>query len=666
MPKKVRAALIAMSVLFGAFAAGVGAEEATGPRDATEATRRVNAAVSRDLPFTDREDFELARRGFIAPGPATVAGRRPGGPLAWNLGAYAFIAPDAPAPDTVNPSLWRLAQLHMHSGLFKVTDRVYQVRGLDISNVSFIEGNTGWIVVDPLGSIETAKAALDLVYQHLANKPVVALIYTHSHGDHYGGAKGIVSEADVRAGKVSVVAPQGFMEHAVRENVFAGTAMGRRSVYMFGPLLPKTPTGQVDAGNGKAISLGTFGLLPPTESVSRTGQTLAIDGVEFVFQYTPDTEAPAEMNFYLPRSRALCMAENVTHTMHNLYTPRGAQVRDAKAWAHHLDEAITLFGDKTDVMFISHQWPIWGQDKTIELLKGQRDLYKYLHDQTLRLANHGYTGAEIAETLALPDGLAKRWYNRGNYGTVSHNVKAIYQRYLGWFDANPAHLDPQPPVKASERYVEFMGGAQAVLAKARESYKTGDYRWVTEVVNHVVSVDPSNQEARRLEADALEQLGYQAESTVWRNFYLTGALELRRGVPQLPARPFASPDVVAGMTTDMIFDALAVRLNGPKAHGKVIRLNYVLSDTNESILVVVENSVLHHWMGKSSPQADATVRLTRPVLNQIIGGGATFDEKLAAGDVKVDGRSGALGEFLALLDDFGFWFNIVTPRPPIR
>jgi alkyl sulfatase BDS1-like metallo-beta-lactamase superfamily hydrolase len=664
MTKTVRAGLVAMSVLLGVFAAG--AEEAAGPRAATETTQKIHAAVLRDLPFADREDFELARRGFIAPAPATVAGRRPGGPAAWNLAAYSFIAADAPAPDTVNPSLWRLAQLHMQSGLFKVTDRVYQVRGLDISNVTFIEGDTGWIVVDPLGSIETARAALDLVDQHLPKKPVVALIYTHSHGDHYGGAKGIVSDADVRAGRVRVVAPQGFMEHAVRENVFAGTAMGRRSAYMFGPLLPKTPTGQVDAGNGKAVSLGTFGLLSPTESVSRTGQTLTIDGVEFVFQYTPDTEAPAEMNFYLPRSRALCMAENVTHTMHNLYTPRGAPVRDARAWAHHLDEAITLFGDKTDVTFISHQWPIWGQDKTIEFLKGQRDLYKYLHDQTLRLANHGYTGAEIAEMLTLPDGLAKRWYNRGNYGTLSHNVKAIYQRYLGWFDANPAHLDPLPPVKASERYVEFMGGAQAVLAKARESYKTGDYRWVAEVVNHVVFADPGNQEARRLEADALEQLGYQAESTVWRNFYLTGALELRRGVPKLPAFPFAAPDVVAGMTTEMIFDALAVRLNGPKAHGKVIRLNYVLSDTNESILVVVENGVLNHWMGKSSPQADATVRLARPVLNQIIAGVATFDAKVAAGDVKVDGRSGAVGEFLALMDDFAFWFNIVTPRPPGR
>jgi len=664
MMKTLRAALIAMSVLVPTLVADVGAQEAAGPRDATEATRRANAAVLRDLPFGDREDFELARRGFIAAGPSAVAGRRPGGPPAWNLGAYAFIAADAPAPDTVNPSLWRLAQLHMHSGLFKVTDRVYQVRGLDISNVTFIEGNSGWIVVDPLGSIETAKAALDLVYQHLANKPVVAVIYTHTHVDHYGGAKGLIADADVRAGKVRVVAPRGFMEYAVSENVFAGTAMARRSVYMFGPLLPKTPTAHVDAGNGKAVSLGIAGLLAPTESISRTGQTLTIDGVEFVFQFTPDTEAPAEMNFYLPRSRALCMAENVTHTMHNLYTPRGAQVRDARAWARHLDEAITLFGDKTDVIFISHQWPIWGQDKTIEFLKAQRDLYKYLHDQTLRLANHGYTGTEIAEMLTLPKSLTTRWYNRGNYGTVSHNVKAIYQRYLGWFDGNPAHLDPLPPAKASERYVEFMGGANAVLAKARESYKAGDYRWVAEVVNHVVYADPSNQEARRLEADALEQLGYQAESSVWRNFYLTGALELRRGVPKLPARPFASLDVVAGMTTEMIFDALAVRLNGLKADGKVIRLSYVLPDTNESILIVVENGVLNHWMGKSSPQVDAVVRLTRPVLNQIIAGVATFDQKVAAGDIKIAGRAGAVSELLALMDDFAFWFNIVTPRPP--
>jgi alkyl sulfatase BDS1-like metallo-beta-lactamase superfamily hydrolase len=663
MIKTPWASFVVMCFVAGAFGAVAHAQETAGPREATETTRTLNTGVSRDLPFADREDFELARRGLIAPAPATVAGRRPGGPLAWNLAAYSFIAPDAPAPDTVNPSLWRQAQLHMNSGLFKVTDRVYQVRGLDIANVTFIEGDTGWIVVDPLGSIEVAKAALDLVHQHLADKPVVAVIYTHPHVDHYGGARGVVSEDDVKAGRVRVVAPKDFMEHAVRENVFAGTAMARRSVYMFGPLLPKGPRGHVDAGNGKAVSLGVAGLLTPTESIDHTGQTLTLDGVQFVFQYTPDTEAPSEMNFYLPRWKALCMAENVAHTMHNLYTPRGAQVRDARAWAHHLDEAITLFGDKTDVMFMSHQWPIWGRDRAIEVLEGQRDLYKYLHDQTLRLANHGYTGAEIAEMLTLPDGLARRWYNRGQYGTVSHNVKAIYQRYLGWFDGNPAHLNPLPPVPASERYVEFMGGAQTVLDKARRAYERGEYRWVAEVVNHVVEAEPNNQPARQLQADALEQLGYQAESPAWRNFYLTGALELRRGVPKLPPRPFASADVVAGMTSEMIFDAFAVRLNGPRAAGKVLRLNYVLSDTNEQFLVAVEHGVLNYWAAKQSPKADATITLTRPVLNQIIAGAATFEQKAAAGEVRVDGDRGALSDFMALMDDFAFWFDIVTPRP---
>jgi alkyl sulfatase BDS1-like metallo-beta-lactamase superfamily hydrolase len=657
-----QASLFALITVFTATGAA-DAQSQAGPKDATEATQEANAAILQQLPFSDREDFELAQRGLIAKAPATVAGRRPGVPLAWDLAGYAFVAPDAPAPATVNPSLWRQARLNMHAGLFRVTDRISQVRGLDLSNVSFIEGDTGWIVVDPLISAEPAKAALDLVHQHLANKPVVAVIYTHSHADHFGGVRAIVSEQDVKAGRVKIIAPKGFMEHAVSENVVAGTAMTRRAVYMFGPFLPKGPKGQVDAGLGKTTSSGVVTLLAPTDTIDRTGQTMTVDGVEFVFQYTPDTEAPAEMNFYLPQFRALCMAENASHNLHNLYTPRGALVRDAKAWARYLDDAIDLFGDKTDVVFISHHWPTWGQDKVIEFLTGQRDLYKYLHDQTLRLANHGYTGPEIAEMLTLPGSLAKKWYNRGYYGTLSHNVKAIYQRYLGWFDGNPANLNPLPPVDASKRYVELMGGAKTVLAKARQSYKKGEYRWVAEVVNHVVYADPGNQEARHLQADALEQLGYQAESAVWRNFYLMGALELRQGVPRLPPRPIGAPDVIAGMTTEMIFDALAVRLNGPKAAGKVIRLNYVLPDTNERFLVAVENGVLNYWADKQAQQADATVTLTRPLLNQIIGGTATFEQKVAAGEVKIEGRREALGELLALMDTFAFWFNIVTPRP---
>jgi alkyl sulfatase BDS1-like metallo-beta-lactamase superfamily hydrolase len=659
-----RVSFLALIMLLTATEAALGAESAVTPKEATEATQKANAAVLGRLPFGDREDFELAQRGLIAQAPATVAGQRPGVPVAWDLAGYSFITPDAPAPATVNPSLWRQAQLNMNNGLFKVTERIYQVRGLDLSNVSFIEGDTGWIVVDPLISAEVAKVALDLVHQHLSTKPVVAVIYTHSHADHYGGVKAIVSEADVKAGRVRIIAPKGFMEHAVSENVVAGTAMTRRAIYMFGPFLPKGPRGQVDGGLGKTTSSGAVTLVAPTEMIGQTGQTMTIDGVQFIFQYTPDTEAPAEMNFHLPQFRALCMAENANHTLHNLYTPRGALVRDAKAWAHYLDEAIDLFGDKTDVMFISHHWPTWGQDKVVELLKGQRDLYKYLHDQTLRLANHGYVSTEIAEMLTLPDSLAKKWYNRGYYGTVSHDVKAVYQRYLGWFDGNPATLNPLPPVEASKRYVELMGGAKTVLTKARESFNKGEYRWVAQVVNHVVYADPSNQEAKTLQADALEQLGYQAESAVWRNFYLMGALELRQGVPKLPPRPIGAPDIVAGMTTEMIFDFLAVRLNGPKAAGKVIKLNYLFPDTNERFLVGVENGVLNYSAGKQLPQADATVTLTRPVLNQIVGGTATFDQKMAAGEVKVEGRREALGELVSLMDTFAFWFNIVTPRPP--
>lgn len=663
MNKMMLSSLLAFLIALTCTRPGHSAESAPAPGDATQATQKANAAILQQLPFGDREDFEAAQRGLIAKVPATVAGRRPGVPLAWDLASFAFIAPDAQAPATVNPSLWRLAQLNMHSGLFKVTDRVYQVRGLDLSNVSFIEGATGWIVVDPLITVEVARAALDLIREHVSKKPVVAVIYTHSHADHYGGVTGIVSEQDVKEGRVKIIAPKDFMVQVVSENVSAGPAMGRRATYMFGPFLPKGPRGQVDAGLGKTISTGVGSLLAPTDIIDRTGQTMTVDGVDFVFQYTPDTEAPAEMNFYLPQFRALCMAENVSHNMHNLYTPRGALVRDAKAWAHYLDEAIDLFAGKTDVLFISHHWPTWGQDKVLDLLKGQRDLYKYLHDQTLRLANHGYTGTEIAEVLTLPDSLGKKWYNRSYYGTLSHNVKAIYQRYLGWFDGNPANLNSLPPVEASVRYVEFMGGARAVLAKARESFNKGEYRWVAQVVNHVVYADPGNEDARYLQADALEQLGYQAESAVWRNFYLMGALELRRGVPKLPSRPIASPDVIAGMSTEMVLDTFAVRLNGPRAAGKVLRISYIFPDTSERFLVWIENSVLHYRTGAEGTPTDATLTLTRPVLNQIVGGAVTFDQKISAGEVKIEGRREALEEFLSLMDTSTSWFNIVTPRP---
>jgi len=629
-------------------------------KEATEATKKANTSVLNILPFSNKEDFDDAQRGFIATLPNMVI-RNAQGNLVWNMDQYSFLNRDDMAPDTVNPSLWRQGRLNNFHGLFKVTDRIYQVRGYDLSNISFILGDTGYIAIDPLVSAETAKAALELLYQHVGKKQVVAVIYTHSHVDHWAGVKGIVSEEDVKAGKVKIIASQGFLEHAVSENVMAGNAMGRRAQYMYGNLLPKGPKGQVDAGLGKTVSTGSITMIAPTDIIRKTGEERTIDGVRIIFQYTPGTEAPTEMNFYFPQFRALCMAENCNHTLHNLYTLRGAQVRDAKAWSYFLNEAIELFGDKSDVVFISHHWPQWGKENINAWLKKQADIYKYIHDQTLRLANQGYTMLEIAEMIELPDVLAKEWYNRGYYGTVSHNAKAVYQRYLGWFDGNPANLHPLPPVEASKKYVEFMGGADAVLAKARRAYKKGEYRWVAQAVNHVVFADPKNKKARDLQADALEQLGYQAESGPWRNFYLTGAKELREGVVKLLVGSGASADVLKAMPVSMIFDFMAVHLNGPKAAGKTIKFNWNFTDTQEQYLLVLENSVLNSFSGKQAKDADATITLKRAILDEILTGKAKPEAKIASGDIIIEGNKEKLGELLSLQDKFDPWFNIVTP-----
>ena len=495
------------------------APRAQAQEDATAMTRQSNASVARQLPFQDSEDFEDARRGFVATLPdATI--RSADGRVVWSLKGYEFLT-DEPPP-TVNPSLWRVARLNLNHGLFKVAERIYQIRGFDISNMDIIEGGAGLIVIDPLVSAEVARAGLELYYQHRPRKPVVAVIYTHSHVDHYGGVKGVVSEDEVRSGKVTVLAPEGFLEEAVSENVFAGNAMGRRAIYMFGILLPKGERGQLDSGLGKTTSVGTVTLIPPTDLVKKTGETRTIDGVEMTFQMAPRTEAPAEFLIHFPQLRALCAAEDATHTLHNLYTLRGAQVRDAKSWWKTLNESVVLFGGKTDVVFAQHQWPTWGQKKVLDYLRKQRDLYKYIHDQSLRLMNHGYTMLEIAEMVKLPRSLDREWYNRGYYGSVNHDAKAVYQRYLGWYDSNPANLHSLPPEEAAKKYVEFMGGPAAVIARARESFNKGEYRWVAQVMNHVVFADPENRQARELQAAALEQLGYQAENPTWRNEYLIG------------------------------------------------------------------------------------------------------------------------------------------------
>lgn len=629
-------------------------------KDATRFTKAVNKALLSELNWDDTKDFELASRAFIASLDDPVITNGNGRPV-WELNAYPFLEEEA-APPSVNPSLWRQSRLNaLYYGLFKVCEGIYQIRGFDLSVMSFIKTNTGYIVVDPLISAETASAGMELVYRHVGQKPVVAVIYTHSHVDHWGGVKGIISEADVRAGKITVIAPEHFLEHAVSENIIAGNVMTRRASYMYGNLLTKDVKGQVGAGLGQTTSSGLVTLIEPTEYITETGQTMTVDGLEIEFQLTPNTEAPAEMNFLFPQYRALCMAENCTHTMHNLYTLRGAEVRDSKAWAHFIDEAIDRFAGKYDVIFASHHWPTWGADAGVDFLKKQRDMYKYLHDETLRLANQGYTMLEIPEMIQLPAELFRAWYNRGYYGSLNHNVKAIYQRYLGFFDGNPANLHPLPPQEAAKNYVDFMGGAETLLVKARQSFAEGNYRWVAQVVNHLVFADPDNQEARALQADALEQLGYQAESGPWRNFYLSGAKELRDGVMDLPAPKSVTPDTVTATPLDMFFDLLAVRLIGPKAEGKVITVNANFTDINERYLLMVENGVLNYTKGKQADQADATLTTTRAVLNQIALGEARLAEKLAAGEANIEGSQEKLIEFLSLMDNFEFWFNIVTP-----
>ena len=629
---------------------------------ATGHTKAANAALLQQLPFADEQDFEDARCGFIAPIPNGEVIRNMEGKPIWDLTRFAFLREGTAAPETVNPSLWRQARLLMHAGLFKVIDGIYQVRTADISNVTFIEGDTGIIVVDPLTCVETARAALDSYYEHRPKKPVVAVVHTHSHIDHYGGVKGVVSEEDVKAGKVRIIAPQGFLKAALDENVMVGNVMSRRAYYMYGILLPPGPRGAVSCGLGVTVPAGTSTMIAPTDIISETGREMTLAGVTFQFQMAPDSEAPAEMHFHLPRLKALCLAENCCQTMHNLYTLRGAKVRDALAWSKYLNEAIERWGDRSEVLLSVHTWPVWGQERVMNYVRKQRDLYRYLHDQTLRLANQGFTMLEIAEMIELPESLAKTWYARGYYGTVNHNAKGVYVKYLGWFDGNPANLHPLPPEEAGKRYVEFMGGADAVMAKAREYYDRGEYRWVVQVMNHVVFADQENGAARDLQAGAMEQLGYQSESGPWRNFYLTGAMELRHGATKAAIGTTASPDTIRAMPLDLFFDYLGVRLNGPRAAGKTMTINWNFTDTAEQYVLALENSALNHTAGKQAKDADATITLTRAALNEaILGGEPQLNAKIASGAIKIEGRKEKLKELFALMDNFDPWFNIVIP-----
>lgn len=649
--------VLTVSVFFLFLSSGLSPAE--GPKAATATTEAKNSANLKALPFGNNDDFQNAQRGFIANSPDMII-KGANGNVVWDMSGYSFIDRNEAVPATVNPSLWRQARLNNKYGLFKVTDRIYQIRGYDLANMSIIAGDTGYIIIDPLTSSETARAGIELVYKHLGRKPVVAVIYTHSHVDHWAGVKGVVSENDVSAGKVRIIASQNFLEHAVSENVMAGTAMGRRGLYMYGALLPKGPEGQVDAGLGKGTAAGSVTLIPPTDLITRTGEEKVIDGVRIIFQYTPGTEAPTEMNFYFPQFKALCMAENCSHTLHNLYTLRGAQVRDAKAWSYFLNEALDLFGDQAEVVFVSHHWPLMGKENIRLWLKKQANIYKFIHDQTLNLANKGYTMNEIAEILVLPDELGKQWFNRSYYGTVNHDSKAVYQKYLGWFDGNPANLNPLPPVEASSRYVEYMGGADAVLAKAGQDFKKGEYRWVVMAVNHVVFADPKNIKARKLQADALEQLGYQAESAPWRNFYLTAAQELRGGVKRFPFS-LINADVLRAMPVDMIFDYMAMSLNASKAAGKSLKINCNFTDFKEKYVLLLEDSVLNYKVGKNVPDADATIKLKRADFDSIILGQAAPEKLISSGEIVIEGRKDVLNVLFTIMDKFDPWFNIVTP-----
>ncbi len=658
-PLKVAGTLCSLVAAI-ALATQAVAADAEKAKPASEATKAANNALLKELPFNDKTSFELAHKGFIAPLPSTVI-KGASGNVIWDPTKYGFIKEGEEAPDTTNPSLWRQSQLINISGLFEVTDGIYQVRNYDLSNMTIVEGKDGITVFDPLISTETAKAALDLYYQHRPKKPVVAVIYTHSHIDHYGGVRGVINEEDVKAGKVKIYAPLGFIEHAVAENVMAGTAMSRRASYQYGNLLPPSPTGQLGAGLGTTTSAGTVTLIPPTDIIKTTGETHVIDGLTYQFLYAPGSEAPAEMLYYIKEKKALNTAEDSTHTLHNTYSLRGAKIRDPLAWSKYLNETLKLWGDDVQVMYAMHHWPVWGNKEVREQLSSQRDMYRYINDETLRLANKGYTMVEIAEQFKLPKGIATKFSNRGYYGSVNHNVKATYVLYLGWFTGNPATLNELPPEEGAKHYVEMMGGEEALLKKAKEYYDKGEFRWVAEVVNHAVFANPSSQAAKNLQADALEQLGYQAESGPWRNFYLTGAKELRDGVMKLPTPDTASPDTVRAMDLDLFFDFLAMRLNGPKAEDKHLSLNFDFTDLKKKYSVEMVNGVLNHTEGVAAKDADATISLTRDTLNKIVLKETTLKDALASGDIKEDGTKGKLEELVSYMDDFDFWFNIVTP-----
>lgn len=637
----------------------------------TAMTIKANEALLEKRPFHNTQDFTNARKGLIASDNSLIIQRLQGG-IVWNMPEYDFIDENGEnAPSSVNPSLWRQAALNNIHGLFKVTDGIYQLRGYDLANMSIIESDNGWILVDPLTARETASKALLFAQEHLGKKPIKAILFTHSHIDHFGGVQGILQHlSDEEKSTLRIIAPAGFEEEATSENIIAGTAMTRRAMYMYGKRLARNERGHVGTGLGKGPAFGTFGIQSPTELIHETDTQLTIDGVPFVFQAVSGSEAPAEFTFYLPKHNAFCGAELTSNNMHNLYTLRGAKVRDARIWSGFIEEARNKFG-KADVYFASHHWPLWGQENINDFLEKQRDTYKFIHDQSVRMLNQGFTPNEIAEHLHLPDALNQDFHNQGYYGTVKHNAKAVYQSYLGWFTANPAKLDPLPEQEASIRYVEMMGGVENILQKAQTQFDAAAnmapeegskaYRWLAELLNHAVFAEPDNAQAKGLLAKVYDQLGYQAESAPWRDFYLTGAYELRHGTPEVGISPAVMKEVLLKTPVTNFFDSMAVRLLADKAEGVSTSVKITFTDLNESYLLTVNNSVLHHKQVAADTKADATLKLTQPLFVSIIVGEAGLKDTLFSDDLSIEGSKLDLISFFSMLDKPMGTFNIVTP-----
>jgi alkyl sulfatase BDS1-like metallo-beta-lactamase superfamily hydrolase len=631
----------------------------------SEHTKEILKEARTSLPFADKRDFEENKKGFIA-APKSKKIMADAGNVAWDLERFDFIL-ESDQFDSIHPSLVRQSQLNMNFGLYEVIPGIYQVRGFDLANITFIKGNTGWIVFDPMSAAETARAAKELVDKHLGERPVVAVVHSHNHGDHWGGVRGIVDEADVRAGKVQIIVPRDFMEHTVAENVYAGTAMNRRLFYQYGAMLPANPYGHVGQGLAQTFAQGNVTLIPPTRVVEDDFEEIEVDGVKMIFQNTPNTEAPSEMNTYFPDLKALWTAENVTGVFHNIYTLRGTPIRDALAWSKYINETLYLYGKEAEVMFASHHWPRWGSDRIQEVLRGQRDLYANMNNQVLHLANQGVTINQIQNVYETPKSIANQWYNRGYHGSPEHNSRGVVNRFLGYWDANPATLIPLSPADSAPLYVEMMGGAERIIARGKELHEEGRYFEASEILNKLVFAEPQNQPARDLLADVYEQIGYQQENPGLRNSFLQGAYELRSGIPEGFATTTLGPDMVRAMDTGLFLDFLAIMMDSRKAEGMKFTINLVTPDNGEQFVVELSNATLTNIEGYQAEGADLTLTINRTDLEQVMAGAKTLIAQVEDGTAKVDGDPNVLKRLASTMVRFEVLFEILpgTKRKPV-